>query len=76
MLFCPTATGGVRWQPTAYNPTTHTAYAGSQEGCALGGVSAFFYWRDYESHSTQQARLSPAVFPHGGGLTLTLQQHG
>ena len=41
-------------------------------GLAVGGVSAFFYWRDRDSHSTQQARLAPAVFPHGGGVTLTI----
>ena len=41
-------------------------------GLVLGGVSAFFYWRDRENHSTQQARLAPAVFPHGGGVTFTV----
>ena len=38
-LVCPTATGGVRWQPTAYNPSTKIAYAGSQEGCSANGVA-------------------------------------
>lgn len=39
MLFCPTALGGVRWQPTAYNSTTRIAYAGGHEGCGVQGVT-------------------------------------
>ncbi|MHA1559615.1 MAG: pyrroloquinoline quinone-dependent dehydrogenase [Alphaproteobacteria bacterium] len=31
--FCPTALGGVRWQPTAYNPNTGLNYVSGVEGC-------------------------------------------
>ena len=30
---CPHLLGGVRWQPTAYNPTKKTAYSASTDGC-------------------------------------------
>jgi alcohol dehydrogenase (cytochrome c) len=30
---CPNRLGGVRWQPQAYNPTTHLAYSGGLDGC-------------------------------------------
>ncbi len=33
-VMCPHRLGGVRWQPPAYNPDTHLAYAGSRDGCA------------------------------------------
>lgn len=41
-------------------------------GVAVGGVSAYFYWRAGRSTSTQTARVAPAVFPGGGGVTLTI----
>ncbi|MCC6982347.1 MAG: hypothetical protein IT535_03665 [Bauldia sp.] len=31
---CPDVLGGVRWQPPAYNPETHIAYAGGLDGCS------------------------------------------
>jgi len=30
---CPTATGGVRWQPVAYNPNTYMSYSAGRDGC-------------------------------------------
>src|SRR5205823_1035846 len=41
-------------------------------GVVLAGVSGFFYWRDHEARAAQEARLAPAVFDHGAGLTLTI----
>ena len=41
-------------------------------GVAVGGVSAYLYWRAGSSSSTQTARIAPAAFPHGAGVTLTL----
>ena len=42
-------------------------------GVALGAVAGYFFWRDHRAgHSTKQARIAPAVFDHGGGLTLTI----
>ena len=32
--YCPTALGGVRWQPTAYNPETGINYVSGLEGCS------------------------------------------
>jgi alcohol dehydrogenase (cytochrome c) len=32
--FCPTATGGVRWQPTAYDPETGLNYVSGMDGCS------------------------------------------
>ncbi len=41
-------------------------------GVILGGVSTYLYIRQRRSHKdTSTAVLAPAVFPHGGGLTLT-----
>ena len=40
-------------------------------GAAVGGVSAYFYWKAGKQ-STQTARVTPAVFPGGAGVTLTL----
>jgi hypothetical protein len=40
-------------------------------GLAVGAVSTYFWWRDRKSGSTQQARIAPAVFDHGAGLTLS-----
>jgi hypothetical protein len=40
-------------------------------GLAIGAVSTYFFWRDRKSASTQQARLAPAVFDHGAGITLS-----
>jgi alcohol dehydrogenase (cytochrome c) len=33
---CPTALGGVRWQPTSYDPRTQIAYAAGTDGCSDG----------------------------------------
>lgn len=41
-------------------------------GAALGGVSAYFYVKAGKSASTQTARIAPAAFPHGAGVTLTI----
>jgi len=40
-------------------------------GLALGAVSTYFWWRDRNSPSTQQARIAPTVFDHGAGITLS-----
>jgi alcohol dehydrogenase (cytochrome c) len=32
--FCPTMLGGVRWQPTAYDPATRTHYVAGMDGCS------------------------------------------
>lgn len=32
--FCPTATGGVRWQSVAYNPDKFIAYSAARDGCS------------------------------------------
>ncbi|MEQ1857852.1 MAG: PQQ-binding-like beta-propeller repeat protein [Longimicrobiales bacterium] len=31
---CPSHLGGVRWQPTAYNPITHIAYVAGSDACS------------------------------------------
>lgn len=31
---CPSHLGGVRWQPTAYNPVTHVAYVAGTDACS------------------------------------------
>lgn len=40
-------------------------------GLALAGVSTFFYIRDRRSHKDPIA-LTPALFPHGAGIALTI----
>jgi hypothetical protein len=40
-------------------------------GAALGAVSGYFYWRDHRRAERRTARVAPAVFRHGAGLTLT-----
>jgi hypothetical protein len=40
-------------------------------GVAVAGVSTYFWWRDRKSTSSQQARIAPAVFDHGAGVTLS-----
>jgi hypothetical protein len=41
-------------------------------GLAVAAVSGYFYWRDRNSaHGARHARLTPAVFPHGGGIALS-----
>ena len=35
---CPTAAGGVRWQPPSYNSRTMIAYAAGAEGCSVLGT--------------------------------------
>lgn len=41
-------------------------------GMALGAVSTYFFIRGRKSDSAMQsARIAPAVFEHGGGITLT-----
>ncbi|HEY5951077.1 MAG TPA: hypothetical protein VIV40_36550, partial [Kofleriaceae bacterium] len=40
-------------------------------GAGLGGVSAYYYFKAGRSR-TQTARIAPAVFPGGGGVTLTI----
>ncbi|MCW5697017.1 MAG: hypothetical protein KIS96_09845 [Bauldia sp.] len=34
IAFCPTLLGGVRWQPTAYNPETGINYVSGIDGCS------------------------------------------
>jgi len=41
-------------------------------GIALGAVSTYFYIKDRNSHGSSQARVTPTVFDHGAGLTLTI----
>lgn len=41
-------------------------------GVALAAVSGYFYWRDRGDHHHAQARITPAVLPHGAGLVLTI----
>jgi hypothetical protein len=40
-------------------------------GVAVAGVSTYFWWRDRKSASNHQARIAPAVFDHGAGVTLS-----
>jgi hypothetical protein len=40
-------------------------------GVITGGVSAYFYWRTGRS-PTSTARIAPAVYPQGAGVTLTI----
>jgi hypothetical protein len=40
-------------------------------GAAVAGVSTYFWWRDRKRASSQQARIAPAVFDHGAGITLS-----
>jgi hypothetical protein len=40
-------------------------------GVAVAGVSTYFWWRDRKTGSSQQARIAPAVFDHGAGVTLS-----
>ena len=41
-------------------------------GMALGAVSTYFYIRGRKSQAaSQSARIAPAVFDHGAGITLT-----
>jgi hypothetical protein len=40
-------------------------------GAVLGGVSAYFYFRAGSSTTTQTARITPAAFPGGAGVSLT-----
>ena len=40
-------------------------------GLAVGAVSTYFWWRDRKSGSSQQARIAPAVFDHGAGVTFS-----
>ena len=37
VLTCPSGTGGVRWQPPAFNPITNVAYIGGTDSCGVTG---------------------------------------
>jgi alcohol dehydrogenase (cytochrome c) len=37
---CPALQGGVRWQPTAYNPEKRIAYVGGEDGCQTRTIQA------------------------------------
>lgn len=42
-------------------------------GLALGGVSAYLLYREHQEHRDgRHAAITPAIFPHGGGVTLTI----
>ncbi len=41
-------------------------------GLVLGGVSTYFFIRDRGRRQDPVARITPTVFPHGGGLALTI----
>ena len=42
-------------------------------GVAVGAVSTYLFLRDRKrSAALQSARIAPAVFDHGGGITLTI----
>lgn len=40
-------------------------------GAILGGVSTYYFVKKGRAAATQNARVAPAVFPHGAGVTLT-----
>lgn len=40
-------------------------------GVALGGISAYYYWKKGRLARAQTARITPTVFPHGAGVVLT-----
>jgi len=40
-------------------------------GVAVAAVSGYFLWRDRHHDRAQTARLAPAVFDHGAGLTIS-----
>lgn len=40
-------------------------------GAVGGGVSAYYYWKAGKASNATTARVAPAAFPHGGGITLT-----
>lgn len=40
-------------------------------GVAIGGISAYYYWKKGRLARAQTARITPTVFPHGGGVVLT-----
>jgi hypothetical protein len=41
-------------------------------GMALGAVSTYFYIKGRKQTASQSARIAPAVFDRGGGITLTI----
>jgi len=41
-------------------------------GAVLGGISTYFYVKDRRARAARTARIAPAVFDHGAGITLTL----
>lgn len=41
-------------------------------GAVVGGVSAYFFWKDRKAQRARTASLAPAVFDHGAGLVLTI----
>jgi alcohol dehydrogenase (cytochrome c) len=64
-VVCPSSSGGVRWQPPAYNPARRVAYAAGHDGCGArqifpGGVLPL----------TPQGGLDPAT---PGGMTAALR---
>ncbi|MBP1620316.1 MAG: hypothetical protein H6Q02_1083 [Acidobacteria bacterium] len=41
-------------------------------GAAIGGISAYFYAKHRKARATRTARIGPALFDHGAGITLTI----
>jgi hypothetical protein len=41
-------------------------------GVVVGGVSAYFLWKDHKAQRARTASITPAVFDHGAGLVLTV----
>jgi len=42
-------------------------------GVVIGAAAGYLFWRDHRSGGGgQQARISPAMFGHGVGLTFTV----
>ena len=41
-------------------------------GVVIGGVSAYYFWKDHKAQRARTASITPAVFDHGAGLVLTV----
>jgi len=41
-------------------------------GAAIGAISAYFYVKQRKARAARTARIGPAVFDHGAGITLTI----
>jgi hypothetical protein len=41
-------------------------------GAVVGGISAYYFWKDRRAQRSMTARITPAVFDHGAGIAFTL----